>query len=363
MTNFSCRLIALHLLVALCVLKVASQTELPNPELGFEKSKKLDIGFDAKLFDQSLSLTLDYFLDKRTGLISPAFVPGFIGQLLAPENNGEAQYKGFESAINYTRILNKVTISLFGNFTRVKTNLNKYNDQPGLPENQRQQGHPLGNFGLMYQATGIYQSADEITKGPRPTLAGRVQPGDISYKDINGDGLVDNYDMSIMNYSSLPDAYYGFGTTIKVAGFDLTAMFVGQSGGSVNISSNILAGNANNGFLNQYSVDRWSTATASTSLYPRLSIADRGNSIAPSTFWIRSSDYLQLRTIELGYSLPSRIINKIKMESCRFYVNGYNLASFGALKDLDISPDLVTAGRNGNYPYLSIFSGGINVKF
>lgn len=339
------------------------EASLPNEELTFEKSKKFNLGFDAKLFNQSLELTFDYFMDRRTDIIAPAFIPGFIGQTLVPENNGEAQAKGFETSLDYTRQLNKVTLSFFGNFTLATSNLIMYNEQPGLPENQRQVGHPLGNLGLMYKSVGIFQSQEEIDNAPRQTLAGNVQPGDIRYEDINNDGLIDAFDQSTMDYTAIPKAYYGFGTTVKYAGFDLTAMFSGVEGRSVDIRNVIYAGNGDNGFINEYSIDRWTPATASTALWPRVAISDRGNNTAASTFWIRSGDYLQLRNMELGYSLPTNIVNQLKIGACRFYINGYNLFSLTDLKYLNINPLIVDAGRGGNYPYLTTYAGGVNIQF
>ncbi len=338
------------------------EISLPNPALTFEKSKKLDIGFESKLFS-AVDITFDYFLDKRKDLISPSFIPGFIGQTLVPENSGEAQYKGFESGIRFNRQLNRINLSIFANYTLARANLNRYNDQPGLPSYQLQTGHPLANLGRVYIADGIFKNQSEINAAPRSTLSGKVQPGDIRYKDINGDGLIDNFDQTVLDYSSVPASYYSFGSTVAVAGFDLTAMMIGQHGGSVDIRNIIYAGNANNGFLNQYSIDRWTTATAGTALYPRIALSDRGNNTAASTFWIRSSDFLQLRNVELGYTLPNRLMNKLKLSTCRVYVNGYNLLSFSKLTKLDLDPTLVNAGRNAVYPSLTTLSAGINLSF
>lgn len=340
------------------------EVALPNDKLTYEKSQKLNFGFDSKFFGKALDLTVDYFVDKRTDIISPAFAPAILGQILVPENNGEGQYKGFETGASYTKTYGSFTWNLYGTFTSVKSNLNQYNDRPGLPANQLQAGHPLANFGLLYDAIGIFKDQAEINAAPRQTLSGRVLPGDIRYRDVNGDNIIDSYDASIFNYSLVPTSYYSFGAKFKLGGFDLGALFVGQAGGSVDISS-VVAGNTNtnNGFLNQYSVDRWTPGTAATALYPRLGTTDRGNNTAASTYWIRSSNYLQLNNVELGYTLPASIAGKLKMSMCRIYVNGYNLKSFSKLNDLGVNPALITAGRNGNYPYIKTFSLGLNVSF
>ncbi|HTE27973.1 SusC/RagA family TonB-linked outer membrane protein [Flavitalea sp.] len=340
-----------------------AEASLPNNDLSFERSNKLDIGVDAKFLSQALSLSIDFFIDRRKGLISPAFIPGFIGQTLVPENNGIAQYKGIESSVSYTKKIGRLQLNVFANYTYAKSNLVAYNDRPGLPENQRQTGHPLANPGLVYESEGIFQSQDEISKSPRQTLSGRIQPGDLKYRDVNNDGLIDNFDRSVLDYSTIPKGYYGFGASLNIAGFDLSFLFNGQHGGFANLNPIINSGIAANGFLNQYSIDRWSAATASTAIWPRLGIADRGNNTAPSTFWMRKSDFIQLRNVELGYTLPSKIFKRAGVESFRIYLNGYNIVAFGGLKDLDLSPDLVTGGVYGSYPYLASFSGGINVRF
>lgn len=338
------------------------ELSLPNPDLTFEKSRKLDLGFEARLLS-AISVTWDYFLDKRTDLISPSFIPGFIGQSLVPGNSGEAQYKGFETSLGFNKKLGLVNLNLFVNYTLAKTNLNSYNDQPGLPKYQLQTGHPLANLGRMFVAEGIFQNQNEITAAPRSTLSGKIQPGDIRYKDLNGDGLIDNFDQTVLDYSVVPTSYYSFGATVSVAGFDLGAMMTGQHGGSADIRSIIYAGNANNGFLNQYSVDRWNPANAAGALYPRLTLSDRGNNTALSTFWIRSTDFLQLRNVELGYTLPGSLMSRLKLSACRLYVNGYNLLSFSKLTDLDLDPTLISAGRNAVYPSLTTLSAGLNLTF
>lgn len=338
------------------------EVSLPNPNLTFEKTTKLDLGFESRLFSV-LTVTADYFLDKRRDLISPSFIPGFIGQTLVPGNSGEAQYKGFETGVRFSKQAGAVNLQLFANYTLAKTKLNRYNDQPGLPRYQLQTGHPLANLGRMFVADGIFQNQSEITAAPRSTLSGKSQPGDIRYKDLNGDGLIDNFDQAVLDYTGVPSSYYSFGTTLAVAGFDLTAIMTGQHGGSADIRNTIYAGNANNGFLNQYSVDRWSTATAAAALYPRLTLSDRGNNTALSTYWIRSTDFLQLRNVEVGYTLSGRLMNKLKLSACRLYINGYNLISFSKLTELDLDPTLPGAGRNGVYPSLTTLSAGINLTF
>src|SRR5690606_29732352 len=173
------------------------------------------------------------------------------------ENNGQTLVRGLETSVDYTRQFNKLKMSLFGNFTLATSRLERYNEQPGLPENQSQIGHPLAHLGLMYEAIGIFQDQAEIDAAPRQMLAGTVRPGDLRYRDVNDDGRIDTYDQSTMNYTSLPKAYYGFGVALKYAGLDFSALFSGVEGRSVDIRNVIYAGTQAGGYINEFSVDRW----------------------------------------------------------------------------------------------------------
>lgn len=336
---------------------------LANPDLTFEKSAKLNVGADFELFGKALGLTVDYFREKRTDIISPVFVPGIIGQSLVPGNNGEANYAGLETALDYKKQFNEFSLNLFGNLTFVKSELTRFDEQPGLPGYQYQVGHPLGNLGLLYQSAGIFQNQAEIDAAPVQRLAGSVQPGDIRYRDLNGDNIIDQYDRQVLDETALPKGYYGFGASLKFRGIDLTAMFSGVWGRTVDLNSLVNAGSDDNGYLNEFSVDRWTPAAASSALWPRLALADRGNNTVPSTYWLRSGDYLQLRNVELGYSFSQNAAQNWGMSSFRIYVSGYNLLTFSKLNALNINPVIPTSGRLANYPYVATLSLGVTAKF
>lgn len=336
---------------------------LANPDLTFEKSTKFNVGADVELFGKQLDVSVEYFREKRTDMISPVFMPGIIGQSLVPGNNGEARYAGIEAAIDYKKQFHNFFVNLYGNVTFVKSELSRFDEQPGLPAYQYQTGHPLGNLGLLYQSVGVFESQAEIDAAPVQRLAGRVRPGDIRYADLNGDQIIDQYDRQIMDHTALPRGYYGLGALLRFRNVDLTAFFSGVWGRTVDLNGIVNAGTDNNGYLNEFSVDRWTPESASGALWPRLAVADRGNNTVPSTFWLRSGDYLQLRNVEIGYTIGNRVASRWSMDSFRIYVAGYNLMTFSKLNALNINPVIPTSGRLANYPYLATLSLGVTVKF
>ena len=124
------------------------------------------------------------------------------------------------------------------------------------------------------------------------------------------------------------------------------------------------SGSQSTGYINQFSKDAWvgSNGTAS-GIYPRATIGDRGNNTASSTFWLRDGDYLRLKTAEIGYTFPAGLLKRAKINSCRFYVSGFNLLTFSKLNELPIDPEITTSGYGSNYPYMTTFAAGLSLNF
>ncbi|MDB5208289.1 MAG: hypothetical protein JWR72_3364 [Flavisolibacter sp.] len=344
-----------------------TEVELGNPDLTWEKARKASVGFDGKFFKQSLSLSVDYFYENRTDLLTAALLPNILGQSVVNVNAGEAQYKGVELGLTYRKTFGKVGVQLNGNFTRAKSKIIAMNEEAGLPDYQKQVGFSIGGVGDDFTrrflvAEGLFQTQAEIDAAPVQRFSALVRPGDIRYKDSNGDGVIDNLDYVMTDYSDVPKAYFGFGTAITFSNFDISAQFQGIQGRTIDISSLINSGTASTGYINQFSVDSW-TPENTGAAYPRMSISNRGNNTASSTFWLRSGDYLRLKTSELGYTLPSASLKKFGIASCRFYVSGFNLLTFSKVKDLPIDPEITSAGYGSSYPYLRTFAVGASVNF
>ncbi|WP_207495149.1 SusC/RagA family TonB-linked outer membrane protein [Aridibaculum aurantiacum] len=346
-----------------------TELELANPNLTWEKAIKTSAGFDAKLFRQSLSLTFDYFHERRNDLLTPALLPNVLGQTTVNVNEGKAEYKGFEAGLLFTKKVGAFTITLNGNYTHANSKILAINEEAGLPEYQKQIGQPIGNIvhGSNFLrrfliAEGLFQSQAEIDAAPVQRLSGTVRPGDIRYKDVNGDGQIDFLDFVMTDYTDIPPTYFGFGSSISVKNFDISFQFQGINGRSIQINDLINSGTAATGFINQFSVDAW-TPSNPTAKYPRLTSGDRGNNTANSTFWIRSGDYMRLKAAEVGYSLPASTLKRMNIRSARVYISGFNLLTFSKLKDLPIDPEMPTTGYGSNYPYLKTFAAGLTLNF
>lgn len=347
-----------------------TEAELANPGLTWETAKKFDVGMDVKLFKQMISLSADYFHENRTNLLTNSLLPNIIGQSGGQVNAGEAEYKGFEAALNFNKKFGDFNLNIYGNYTYVKSNIIQLNQEPGLPGYQLENGFPISGvvngtaFNRRFlEAVGLFQSQAEIDGAPIQRFSGTVKPGDIRYRDINGDGIIDNFDFVQKDYSNVPTSYFGFGTSMNYKGFDLAVLFQGTKGRTIQIQSLVNDGTTNTGYINQFSVDRWTPATAATAKYPRLALADRGNNTQVSDFWIRSGDFLRLKHAELGYTLSPEFSKKLKLQSIRFYVSGFNLLTFDKLDGLPIDPEIPEAGYINSYPYLRSYSLGLNVKF
>ena len=346
------------------------ELELANPNLTWEKALKASIGFDAKFFGQAIDFSFDYFYENRTDLLTSALLPNILGQQTVQVNEGEARLQGFEAAIAYTKKLGKVNLQLRANYTYAKDRIISLNEEPGIPAYQSRIGSSMGSVlqGDSYIKTfliaeGLFQSQAEIDAAPVQRFSGTVKPGDIRYKDINGDNVIDNLDYVMTNYSDVPRGYYGFGSTISYEGFDCTFQFQGVHGRTISINNIINSGTQSNGYINQFSIDSWMPGKENSALYPRMAITDRGNNTVNSTYWLRSGDYVRLKSAEIGYTLSAKAVKKLKINSCRFYVTGFNLITFSKLSGLPIDPEMPGAGFGSNYPYLKTFAAGFSLNF
>ncbi|MBC7743721.1 MAG: SusC/RagA family TonB-linked outer membrane protein [Flavobacterium sp.] len=348
----------------------AGEVALANPNLTWEKAVKSSVGIDGKFFDQSLSLAFDLFREKRKDLLIADLLPNVIGQSLSLINNGQAQYQGYEATLSYQKTFNKVTVGFNGNFTKTKSKILKINEEAGIPQYQKQTGFSVGSvvqggefIRRFLVSNGLFQSQAEINAAPVQRFSALVRPGDIRYVDQNNDNVIDNLDFIMTNYSDVPDTYYGFGTSVRFANFDVSLQFQGVAGRTIQINNLINSTSASGNYINQFSQESWTPATAATAKYPLVALNNRGNNTQDSDFWLRSGDFLKLKNLELGYTISPNVIKKLKLNSLRFYASGFNLLTFSKLGDLPIDPEIPTAGFNSDYPYIITFSAGINLKF
>lgn len=343
------------------------ESSLGNPNVTWEELKRFNIGADLQLMNRSLVVSMDYFNDRRNNILTNASIPGILGIDIEAVNEGVVTSKGGEINFTYNKQIGEVLLAVNGNNTYASNKVISINEDAGILKTQSQIGLNTGYVGgtkRFYVSDGLFQSDDEISNSPTQLLSGSVHPGDIKYKDISGpdgapDGIISSFDAINTNYTSIPDMFYGLGFTLAYKWLDIHAQWQGTHGRTIQIKTLVNSGPNN---LNQFSLDRWTPQTASTAKWPRLAISDRGNNDVNSDFWLRSGDYLKLRTVEIGISLPPHITNKLNLHKARFYIGGYNLLTFSKL-DIDVDPEMPGAGFGSSYPSLKTYTCGLNVQF
>ncbi|MRG45196.1 SusC/RagA family TonB-linked outer membrane protein [Chitinophaga sp. SYP-B3965] len=328
-----------------------------NPNVTWEKETKMNVGLEASFIDR-ITLSLDVFNNKRRDILSQPFftVPQYVGVDLPLLNVGKVDNKGFEAVIGYHNAP-EANVQWFaqGSASYAKNNITYNAEAVQVDTYLYRTGTAVGQpFGL--EAIGFFQDVADINASPRHTFT-TVQPGDIKYKDQNGDNKIDQNDVTAIGKTYLPTLTYSLHAGVKYKGFDLDAFFQGVSGSTASLGAQFYAFQ-NNGSAPEMAKDRWTPATAATATYPRLSSDNNLNNYRYSSFWLRDGSYLKLRSLELGYSLPKQTLSKARLNLARVYISGNNLFSVD-----DIEGDLDPEAMGTGYPALRTFSAGFRVEF
>lgn len=314
-------------------------------DITWEKVKKMDIGVDLRFFNDALGLTLDYFVDKRYDMFMkrnswPSML-GY-GDMMPYAEVGRAENRGFEGSVTYNKNLNSETsISFTGNFTYNKNKLVNADELNYRYKWQRQTGLPL-NHTRGYIAEGLFRSQEEIDNSPVQNLGSTVMVGDIKYRDLNGDGQINQDDQTMISqYGTVPALQYGFGATLNWRSFDFGFFFTGSAKRKILLSGAMMNGVSNNiapfqpgSGTTPRNVLSWIADNAFDpekgnfdAKYPLMGIqsAQVANNTVASTYWMRNGDFLRLRNIEIGWSFPLG----------RVYLSGVNLVNFTSFKFWD----------------------------
>lgn len=335
--------------------------------VSWAKSHKMDLGIELKTAHNLVSLTLDVFKEHRSDIfLQEASVPAFVGLYNNPYGNlGIVNNKGIDGTLEVPDIrAGKVHINLRGTFT-YNVNTVIENDQPHQPYpwlNQRG-SNVLASWG--YKALGLFKSQEDIDTSAVPFDKSTLAPGDVKYKDMNGDGIVNAYDEVKISDGDVPFLTWGGGFNLTWNHFNLGAFFQATSHASRIINSDIIPFNANGGIDNVYAdaLGRWTEANPNPNArYPRLAYGTslNENNSLPSTYWKRDMSFVRLKTAELGYTLPKDALKRFGVTFARIYFDGVNLFTFSKFKLWD--PELDT-GDGTNYPIVKTFSIGANLSF
>lgn len=336
---------------------------LANPNATWEKADKLNVGVDLEMFANRLKISSEYFNDTYFDLMQTRGTSTtIIGQTYPAENVGKNRFTGFENNVTWNGKANSFGYFISGNASILKSKVIYADEVYRKYDYQKRTGLPVGQvFG--YEADGFFQSQADINASARVDGYTPV-PGDIKYKDLNGDGIIDQFDAKAIG-TQKPMIYYGLTAGFNIKGFDLSVSLQGVANRDIVIGSgaNTVADglvyefqDGGNSQAFEQNLNRWTPSNAANATYPRLSIGSNTNNQRASSFWVRSVAYLRLQNVDLGYTLPSEWTNKIKLRGVRVFANGFNLYSFDKLNYSD--PE----GYNSIFPIRRTFNVGVNVK-
>ena len=329
-----------------------------NEELTWEKAKKFNFGIDTHMFNNQLELTFDVFYEKRSNILTSIdIVPGTYGGPSIQANAGVVENKGLEiDGTWYGHVGKDFTYFIGGNYSFAR---NKILERPEAPQAYdylysvgQKVGQPFG-----YVALGLFQSEEEILESPSQ-FGVPLYPGDIKYMDINGDGQIDSNDRYPIGFGNVPEMFYSVKLGFTYKNFDLSALFQGAANVTYNFqtSMNIPFNNERSTPIVEW-LDRWTPENRDASL-PRISYTrPGGNNYQTSTFWQKNGNYIRLKNVEIGYTLPERWSRAASMESARIYVNGMNLITWDKIPVYD--PE----NTGGNYPLMRVINFGVKLTF
>ena len=332
------------------------QGKLANPDVTWEKEKKFNVGFEATLVNK-IDVSFDYFIQKRSNILSQPYrtVPDYLGISRPDINIGKVGNKGLETSIRYNGIGKKdltyfVETSLWYAKNKVVYNAEAIQENEYLYGTGRIVGQPF-----VLEAIGFFKDEDDILKSPTQTFTD-VRPGDIKYKDQNKDGKIDSNDYYPIGYTSMPQITLGLHGGITFKGFDMDIFFQGAANRTVYCGGKYYHAFQNDAKVSSIALGRWTPETAETATYPRLSSENNLNNYQASSFWQKNGNFLKLRSLEIGYTLPFQLSRKINLEKVRIFANGTNLFS------LDHMDGFTDPETMSGYPALRIISFGLSIQ-
>jgi TonB-linked SusC/RagA family outer membrane protein len=350
---------------------------IPNKDLRWESDTKIDLGFESKLFDNKLEITADYFNNTRTDLIIGGVPISGINGGYAPGsgapavNAGKVKNSGIELVLNYKDNINDFKYDLGFNITTINNEVLEVNNSTNfieggafaigqLPPTRMEVGQPIGVFyGL--QTDGIFQNQAQINASPVQNLGSPTSPGDIKFKDVNGDGVVDFKDRTYIG-KSIADYTLGFNINLSYKNFDLLTYSYASVGNDMIRNYERTENKLNK--LN-YQLDRW-TGEGTSNTVPRVTTGASSNNLF-SSYFVEDASFLRIQTIQLGYSLPKKVIDSFGISKFRLYGSINNVYTFSKYRGFDATAntgDPIAGGiDSGFYPMPRIISIGLNVNF
>ena len=342
-------------------------TKYATTNVTWEIATKHDIGIDFSLWDDRFTGTIDYFYERRDGIYqSRSFIPVSVGlnsSLSYATNVSAVSSRGLDGNFGFKQKIGNVNLTLRGNITYSKSKILEYDEEVTNYKYTLATGFQVSQpRGLI--AEGLFKDYDDIRNSAKQTW-GDVMPGDIKYRDVNGDGIVNDKDYVPIGATNRPNLIYGFGFSAQWKGFDVNVLFQGAGKSTFFIDGYTVYpfkdGDWGNILTDVVKSNRWILGENEdpNAKYPRLSYGGNNNNYQSSTYWMRNGSYLRLKNLEVGYTIPKSIVNKIRLNNIRIYFMGTNLVTFSSFKLWD--PELRSS--NGQvYPLSKAYTLGLTIN-
>jgi len=350
----------------------------PNPNVKWEESEQIDLGFDMALFNNKITIETSLYQKSTRDLLMVQNIPGYIGATNNPISNlGEIRNRGIETSIGYQTKIGALKLNTSFNYTHFKNKVISVAGDAGYlngwswpvrntPITRMTEGFAVGHF-VGYQSDGIFQTQEDIdnhVNADGAKLQPKAKPGDIKFLDTNGDGTINSDDIGDIG-NPWPKHIFGISLNLDYKGFFLGSVFNSQIGHQIYRTyerSDITFSNYQTFWL-----DRWTEENPSTEL-PRLTSVDLNNNQRPSDFYVENATFLRLRNLQLGWNVPKAWLNKAKVQDLKIYLTGTNIFTLTKYRGFD--PDIGTNGwildtgiDKGFYPNNRSIGGGINITF
>jgi TonB-linked SusC/RagA family outer membrane protein len=339
---------------------IAENSSLANTNITWETTTETNAGVDADFFKGKLSFTGEYYSRNTSDILLSLPQPSVLGGSPPTVNAGSVSNKGYDLIVRHRNQLGKFGYWVNANFAYVK---NKITDLAGGDTPGRSVGDPVNNI-YGYVAKGLFQSQQEIDTAPsQVSQFGGTSPGDIRYADISGpngvpDGKIDTYDRKSLG-SNFPAVTYGFQLGASYESFDFSVSAQGVGKVQSYLSQQAIQPFYNSGKVLVDHLDTW-TPQNPDATFPRLSLNNASRNYNTNSFFVYNASYLRIRNIQVGYSLPKNVLNKLKVQRLRFYFSVDNPFLFTSYKIYD--PE--APQTNGNYyPQVTTITGGLNLTF
>lgn len=310
---------------------------LPTQNIKNERALKYNFGIDASLF-KDVNFMADVFFERRENIFVSGYytVSAVLGNYPSFANAGVVNSHGVELGASFNKKVNDFTYNLGGKFTFAKSKIKEQLEEDRPYDYLRRTGHSVGQiFGL--EAVGFFIDENDILNSPAQEFS-TVRPGDIKYKDQNGDGVINDYDMVPIGYNtSIPEIYFSFDLGVEWKGIGVSASFQGVG----NYSKMLMTPSVykplidNTTISNHYYKNRWTPETAGSAKYPRLTTLANDNNYRDNTVWLADASYLKLRHAEVYYMLPDQFLSRLNLNKARLYVRGVDLLTFDKIDIAD----------------------------